>query len=207
MTRTINNPEDIRTHLWRCITSEGFRRGQGLGAEPPLFLAPYPPKLDGEMSELLDGLRGLAVESGITVGIFNVFRSFMLAIHGTGQPDDYFKLEETMANLGKQRLTQALDSALDLDTVFSQPFNEFVAAGGYDVVFITGFTGAFPHVRASQVSVALEDLTHRCPVVVFVPGVTRNDSGHLTLKLFDVLDERHNYRATDIYEYEPAAKV
>lgn len=200
-TRTI---EEIRTHLWKCVTSEGFRRGQGLGAEPPVFLAAYSPRLDSQIAELVEVLRGLAAEVGLKVGVFDVFQSFLDSVHQSGQADDYFELENAIAGLGKQRITASLESALDLKTVFAGPFNSFVGSENYDVIFVAGFTGAYPHVRASQVSAALEGLTHQAPVVLFVPGTTRNETGHLTLKLFDVLDERHNYRATDIFDYQPA---
>jgi len=187
-------------HLLKVMSSERFRKKEGLGNEVPFFICPFKPRETPEIEKLWHQLDNKLTESGIPVLDINLYD---LAIEILKENDDWdYYLDEEEA-MSKERFKEELQSILDIETVFAPEIAARMDESTFDIMFITGVGEVFPYIRSHNILNNLQKIAKEKPTVMFFPGDYRHslESG-ASLELFELLRDDKYYRAFNIFHYE-----
>jgi hypothetical protein len=162
-----------------------FAHRKHFGNELSCYIFDYPPQ---EELTVRSYVNRLVRQSPWRIVNVNLFEAVVQMVDADAGIDVVMELE---AEEGSEAVQQALWPMLDSDRLI-----RFIAdrARDADVLFLTGAGSLYPLLRSHVVLNRLHERVTDIPVVLFFPGTY---SG-MRLKLFDLLDDDHYYRALRI---------
>lgn len=202
MSETKRSIDEAREHLKKCLTSEKFLGGQGLGAQVPIFVAAIDPKEDLKISDLGGWLVQQANLAGVQVKALDLFDELVTSLESQGILDPLLAREESSTLSGPQ-LIEAIRAAAGLDALVEAKLQELCSGSNFRAVLFTGLGSVFPFFRINDLIALLENSQAPIPAVVFFPGEFSSSARSPELKIFSKISEYYNYRAIDVFSYEP----
>lgn len=187
-------------HLYNVMSSQKFKKKEGLGNEVPFFICPFKPKDYEQIDKMKSQLFNRLNETGTSILEINLYD---FAIDILKANDDFDFLIEEEKNMTKDRLKEELQSILDVETVFMQEIDLLMKKSSFEIMFITGVGEVFPYIRSHNILNNLQKVAREKPTVMFFPGDYKHslESG-ASLELFELLRDDKYYRAFNIYHYE-----
>ncbi|MDD4950487.1 DUF1788 domain-containing protein [Sulfuricurvum sp.] len=191
---------DRYEHLLSVMSSERFKKKEGLGNEVPFFICPFKTKETVEIEKLQRQLANKLTQSGVPVLEINLYD---LAIEILKENDDWDYYLEQEVEMTKDRFKEELQSILDIETVFTPEIAKKMKNATFDIMFITGVGEVFPYIRSHNILNNLQKIAKDKPTVMFFPGDYRHslETG-ASLELFEKLRDDKYYRAFNIFHYE-----
>lgn len=197
---------------FRVLTSERFKKMEGLGNEVPFFVLRYKPEWEPTVDEELSRLRRRLREERYRLADIDVFA--LAAGFWMSSPafDRMLSTEATL--LPPERFWRALSRVIDVESVLAPAIRKAVdEVGGedsVDAVLLSGVHHLFPLVRTHLLLNCLQPLLGRVPLVVTFPGsYHQSPSTHSALVLFDQISQDNYYRVFDLVDFsltlEPSA--
>jgi hypothetical protein len=203
---------------FRVLTSERFKKMEGLGNEVPFFVLRYKPEweptVDEEIARLRRSLREERYslrEARYRLAYIDVFA---LAV-GIWKGSPFFNQMLAMeAQLDLDVFQAGLRGVIDVEGVLAPAIKKAVdkaeEEGNVDAVLLSGVHHLFPLVRTHLLLNCLQPLLGRVPLVVTFPGsYHQSPSTHSALVLFDQISQDNYYRAFDLVDFsltlEPSA--
>ena len=187
-------------HLLKVISSKRFLTMQGLGNEVPFFICPFPPEEIVAMNRVQKQLGNALEKKGVRSLEINLYD---LAIELLQKRNIFERVMATEKSVAKDQLLELLQGILDSENHLIPAIAEKMAAGSFDVMFLTGVGEVFPYIRSHNVLNNLQSTAEEKPTVLFFPGAYTFSRGEgSSLDLFDKLRDDKYYRAFDIFQYD-----
>ena len=187
-------------HLLQVISSDRFRKKQGLGNEIPFFICPYLPECENDMKKMEKQLINQLADKGITALQVNLYDLAIELIQGRGLWDRILKDEQKIT---KEKLKELLQGVLDLEQYIVPAIAQKIDQKPFEVMFITGVGEVFPYIRTHNLLNNLQSTAKEKPTILFFPGqYTHSSEGGSSLDLFGRLHDDKYYRAFNIYQYK-----
>ena len=189
---------------FRVLTSERFKKMEGLNNEVPFFVLRYKPEWEPTVDEELSRLRRRLREERYRLADIDVFA---LAAGFWMSSPAFGRMLSTEATLRPpERFRRALSRVIDVESVLAPAIKRAVdEAGGeenVDAVLLSGVHHLFPLVRTHLLLNCLQPLLGRVPLVVTFPGsYHQSPSTHSALVLFDQVSQDNYYRAFDLVKF------
>jgi hypothetical protein len=202
MSLSTRSIDEARAHLKDCLVSNKFLEGQGLGSQLPIFLAAIEPRDDVKSAELSRWLVEQSALLGVTVTAIDLFDELAASLEAKGILDALLSREESSA-LAASKLIEAIRAAAGMDELVQNKLQEVRSNSNARAFLITGLGSVFPFFRTSDLVGILESVQIGIPSIVFFPGEFASNLRSPELKLFSKIPEYYNYRAIDIFSYEP----
>jgi hypothetical protein len=202
MNDALRSIDEARAHLKECLTSEKFLGGQGLGSQLPIFIAAINPREDLKSAELSRWLVQQSALMGTEVTRFDLFEELASSLEAQGILEVLLAREESSLLAGS-KLTQAIRAAAGLEELVENKLQEVRSNINARAVLITGLGSVFPFFRISDIVGLLESVQIGVPAIVLFPGEFASSLRSPELRLFSKIPEFYNYRAIDIFSYEP----
>jgi hypothetical protein len=196
---------------FRVLTSERFKKMEGLGNEVPFFVLRYKPEWEPTVDEELARLRRRLREERHRLADIDVFA---LAVGIWKDSPVFDQMLSMEAQLDLDVFQAGLRGVIDVEGVLAPAIKKAVdEAGGednVDAVLLSGVHHLFPLVRTHLLLNCLQSLLGRVPLVVTFPGsYHQSPSTHSALVLFDQISQDNYYRAFDLVDFsltlEPSA--
>lgn len=201
MSTLFHSLEEVRSHALACLTSEKFLAGRGLASQLPIFIAAHDPLENPESANLPHWLVQEALLAGVNVLHVDVFSELVFSLSDQGILDSV-KTQEKEKVLSKKQIASAIHSAADLAIRIPARLQSLIEAGKNDALLLSGLGASYPHFRVTEIVGILEEMQLKVPAVILFPGSFDNTLKSPVLKLFGEIDEDHNYRALDLFNYE-----
>lgn len=196
---------------FRVLTSERFKKMEGLGNEVPFFVLRYKPDWEPNVGEELARLRRRLREERYRLADVDVFA---LAVDIWKSSPVFDQMLSMEAQLDSDTFRAGLSGVIDVEGVLAPAIKRAVdEAGGedhVDAILLQGVHHLFPLVRTHLLLNCLQPLLGRMPLVVTFPGsYHQSPSTHSALVLFDQISQDNYYRAFDLVDFsltlEPSA--
>ena len=193
---------------FRVLTSERFKKREGLGNEVPFFVLRYKPEWEPTVDEELSRLRRRLREERYRLADVNVFALAVDIWKGSPFFDQMLAME---AQLDLDVFQTGLRGVIDVEGVLAPAIKKAVDETGgednVDAVLLSGVHHLFPLVRTHLLLNCLQPLLGRVPLVVTFPGsYHQSPSTHSALVLFDQISQDNYYRAFDLVDFSPTLK-
>lgn len=200
-TAGIRSDAQLFAHLFSAISSQRFLKMQGLGNEVPFYICPFKPEKAFEMDRMCSQLAEKLTSEGISVLAIDLYDISIELLKERGLFD---RLIAGEAGMPKDYFLETLDNVLDPRAYIAPEIGRrAAAAGGYDVMFISGVGEVFPYIRSHNILEELQITIKGRPVVMFFPGEYSYFPGSgSSLKLFGRLEDNKYYRAQNILNYQ-----
>ena len=196
---------------YRVLTSERFKKMEGLNNEVPFFVLRYKPDWEPNVGEELARLRRRLREERYRLADIDVFA---LAVETWKRSPFFGQMLSMEEGLPPETFRDALSKVIDVESVLAPAIKRAVdEVGGeenVDAVLLSGVHHLFPLVRTHMLLSCLQPLLGRVPLVVTFPGsYHQSPSTHSALVLFDQISQDNYYRAFDLVDFsltlEPSA--
>lgn len=196
---------------YRVLTSERFKKMEGLNNEVPFFVLRYKPDWEPNVGEELARLRRRLREERYPLADIDVFA---LAVETWKRSPFFGQMLSMEEGLPPETFRDALSKVIDVEGLLAPAIKRAVnEAGGeenVDAVLLSGVHHLFPLVRTHMLLNCLQPLLGRVPLVVTFPGsYHQSPSTHSALVLFDQISQDNYYRAFDLVDFsltlEPSA--
>lgn len=201
MSKKFNSIVEVRSHALACLTSKKFLSGRGLASQLPIFIAAYDPLETEESKALSSWLVAQSALAGVKVLPINVFSELVQSLSDQGILESVSEQERSKV-LSKKQIASAIRSAADLSNRIPSSLQSLIQADSPDALLLMGFDAAYPHFRVTEIVGILEEMQLQAPAIILFPGSFDNTLKSPVLKLFGEIDENHNYRALDLFNYE-----
>ena len=193
---------------FRVLTSERFKKMEGLGNEVPFFVLRYKTEWEPTVDEELSRLRRRLREERYRLADVNVFALAVDIWKGSPFFDQMLAME---AQLDLDVFQTGLRGVIDVEGVLAPAIKKAVDETGgednVDAVLLSGVHHLFPLVRTHLLLNCLQPLLGRVPLVVTFPGsYHQSPSTHSALVLFDQISQDNYYRAFDLVDFSPTLK-
>lgn len=195
---------------FRVLTSERFKKMEGLGNEVPFFVLRYKPEWEPTVDEELARLRRSLREERYSLTYIDVFALAVGIWKGSPFFDQMLAME---AQLDLDVFQAGLRGVIDVEGVLAPAIKKAVdedetgGEGNVDAVLLSGVHHLFPLVRTHLLLNCLQPLLGRVPLVVTFPGsYHQSPSTHSALVLFDQISQDNYYRAFDLVDFSPTLK-
>lgn len=202
MNGAVRSIDEARAHLKECLTSAKFLGGQGLGSQIPIFIAAINPREDLELPELGRWLVQQSALAGFEVMRLDLFEELCTSLEAQGVLEDLLDREKSSL-LPTSKLIDAIRAAAAVDDLIENKLQEIRINSDAQALLITGLGSVFPFFRTSDIVGLLESVQLGVPAIVFFPGEFASNLRSPELRLFARIPEFYNYRAIDIFTYEP----
>ena len=188
---------------FRVLTSERFKKMEGLGNEVPFFVLRYKPDWESTVDEELSRLRRRLREERYRLADIDVFSLAVSIWKSLPFFEQMLSMEE---ELPPDTFRDALSNVIDVEGLLAPAIKKTVDdAGGednVDAVLLSGVHHLFPLVRTHLLLNCLQPLLGRLPLVVTFPGsYHQSPSTHSALVLFDQISQDNYYRAFDLVDF------
>ena len=188
---------------FRVLTSERFKKMEGLGNEVPFFVLRYKPDWEPTVDEELSRLRRRLREERYRLADVDVFSLAVCIWMSLTFFEQMLSMEE---ELPPDTFRDALSNVIDVEGLLAPAIKKTVDdAGGednVDAVLLSGVHHLFPLVRTHLLLNCLQPLLGRLPLVVTFPGsYHQSPSTHSALVLFDQISQDNYYRAFDLVDF------
>ena len=189
---------------FRVLTSERFKKMEGLNNEVPFFVLRYKPEWEPTVDDELSRLRRRLREERYRladIDVFTLAAGFWMSSPAFGR---MLSTEATL--LPPERFRRALSRVIDVESVLAPAIKRAVDESGgeenVDAVLLSGVHHLFPLVRTHLLLNCLQPLLGRVPLVVTFPGsYHQSPSTHSALVLFDQVSQDNYYRAFDLVKF------
>ncbi|WBT09181.1 DUF1788 domain-containing protein [Corynebacterium sp. SCR221107] len=200
MTNELNMAEQEK-HLLQVISSERFRKKEGLGNEVAHFIYDYAPSQALHVEGMKKRLKNvLATQHGMTVVEINLYELCMELLERRNLKDRVIAAEPEM---DKEEFLGLLQNVLDPQTHLAPAIAQKLSGEEFDLVFLTGVGEVFPFIRSHTVLNNLQTVISQRPMLMFFPGryeVSATQGSALVL--FGQLKDDSFYRAKRILDQE-----
>lgn len=188
---------------FRVLTSERFKKMEGLGNEVPFFVLRYKPDWEPSVDEELSRLRRRLREERYRLADIDVFSLAVSIWKSSLFFEQMLSMEE---ELPPETFRDALSNVIDVEGLLAPAIKKAVDdVGGedsVDAVMLSGVHHLFPLVRTHLLLNCLQPLLGRLPLVVTFPGsYHQSPSTHSALVLFDQISQDNYYRAFDLVDF------
>jgi hypothetical protein len=188
---------------FRVLTSERFKKMEGLGNEVPFFVLRYKPDWEPSVDEELSRLRRRLREERYRLADIDVFSLAVSIWKSSPFFEQMLSMEE---ELPPETFRDALSNVIDVEGLLAPAIKKAVDdVGGedsVDAVMLSGVHHLFPLVRTHLLLNCLQPLLGRLPLVVTFPGsYHQSPSTHSALVLFDQISQDNYYRAFDLVDF------
>lgn len=188
---------------FRVLTSERFKKMEGLGNEVPFFVLRYKPDWEPTVDEELSRLRRRLREERYRLADVDVFSLAVCIWKSSPFFEQMLSMEE---ELSPDTFRDALSNVIDVEGLLAPAIKKTVDdAGGednVDAVLLSGVHHLFPLVRTHLLLNCLQPLLGCLPLVVTFPGsYHQSPSTHSALVLFDQISQDNYYRAFDLVDF------
>ena len=188
---------------FRVLTSERFKKMEGLGNEVPFFVLRYKSDWEPTVDEELSRLRRRLREERYRLADVDVFSLAVCIWKSSPFFEQMLSMEE---ELPPDTFRDALSNVIDVEGLLAPAIKKTVDdAGGednVDAVLLSGVHHLFPLVRTHLLLNCLQPLLGRLPLVVTFPGsYHQSPSTHSALVLFDQISQDNYYRAFDLVDF------
>lgn len=188
---------------YRVLTSERFKKMEGLNNEVPFFVLRYKPDWEPNVGEELSRLRRRLREERYHLADIDVFALAVEIWKGSPFFGQMLSMEE---GLPPETFRDALSKVIDVEGMLAPAIKRAVdEAGGeenVDAVLLSGVHHLFPLVRTHMLLNCLQPLLGRVPLVVTFQGsYHQSPSTHSALVLFDQISQDNYYRAFDLVDF------
>ncbi|MCI1641320.1 MAG: DUF1788 domain-containing protein [Actinomyces sp.] len=188
-------------HLFAVMSGQRFLRMEGLSNEVPFFIYPYGPEHALEVAKARKRVTNRLAQAGIPVRTINLYELSIEILKDRGVWDRLVALEPDQ---DKDDFRELLQGMLDPQEHLAPAIREKLAAGGFDIVFLTGIGEVFPYIRSHNVLNNLQSVVVDKPMLMFFPGrYEQSETLGSSLVLFGRLKDDQYYRAKNILEQEP----
>lgn len=201
MIKKFNSIVDVRSHALSCLTSKKFLSGRGLASQLPIFIAAHDPLETEESRALPDWLVAQSLLAGVKVLSINVFSELAQSLSDQGILESVTEQEAGQV-LSRKQIASAIHSAAELSSRIPTKLRSLMEIDKPDALLLSGFEAAYPHFRVTEIVGILEEMQLQEPAIILFPGSFDNTLRSPVLKLFGEIDESHNYRALDLFNYE-----
>lgn len=201
LSRSFNSITEVRSQTLACLTSRKFLEGRGLASQLPIFIAAHDPASSLESRNLANWLVTQASLQGIMVLHFDVFSELLLSLESQDLLGSLLE-QEKKGILQPKQLASVVHSAAELARRVPSNLKRLIAETNPNALLFSGFDEAFPHFRVPEIVTILESLQPGVPAILLYPGSYDNTLSSPVLKLFGEIEENHNYRALDLFNYE-----
>ena len=202
MSSSTRSIDEARAHLKDCLVSDKFLEGQGLGSQLTIFLAAIESRDDFKSVELSRWLVEQSALQGVPVTGIDLFGDLVASLKDRGILEALLSREESSV-LANSKLIEAIRAAAGMDELVQNKLQEVRSKSNARALLITGLGSVFPFFRTSDIVGILESVQVGIPSIVFFPGEFASNLRSPELKLFSKIPEFYNYRAIDIFSYEP----
>lgn len=200
VTNELNMAEQEK-HLLQVISSERFRKKEGLGNEVAHFIYDYAPSQALHVEGMKKRLKNvLATQHGMTVVEINLYELCMELLERRNLKDRVIAAEPEM---DKEEFLGLLQNVLDPQTHLAPAIAQKLSGEEFDLVFLTGVGEVFPFIRSHTVLNNLQTVISQRPMLMFFPGryeVSATQGSALVL--FGQLKDDSFYRAKRILDQE-----
>ncbi len=188
-------------HLFAVLSGKRFLQMEGLSNEVPFFIYPYPPEASLAVAQAKKRIKTkLSTQHGITVLEVNLYDLSVEILKASG---DWAEVLEVEPGIDKSDFSEMLQSMLNPQLHLAPAIREKLAAGDFDIVFLTGIGEVFPYIRSHNVLNNLQSVVTGKPMLMFFPGrYEQSDTLGSSLVLFGRLKDDQYYRAKNILEQE-----
>lgn len=155
------------------------------GNELSFYIFDYPPQEEYSIRSYVNWLLRQSLKRVVNVNLFSALVQMVDVEVGI---EVVMELE---ANEGPEAVQQALWPMFDSDRFIQLVVDR---ASDAEVLFLTGVGSLYPLLRSHVVLNRLSERLTHIPVILFFPGTYSGT----TLKLFDLLEDDHHYRALRI---------
>ena len=176
--------------IYENLKKESFLSMQALGGEIPFYIVPYNPEQENEVFERIRRLEERLRLAGIGVFEIDLYDLVLVMLEERGILEKIIEKEKA---LGKEKLFQTLQGALDSETKLVPKIEELVREHPSRIVFLTGIGQLFPYIRSHTVLNNLQNCIKDRPTVIFFPGIYEKE-----LSLFGRLKDDNYYRAFNL---------
>lgn len=195
--RSLAEEED---HLIDVISSDRFRRMEGLGNEVPFFIYPFAPTEALNVAKTVHRLTNRLGKLGVSVLTLNLYD---LSIQILRDRDVWERILEIEPEQEKGDFGELLQGLLDPGVHIKDAVRAMLEDNDSDVIFLTGIGEVFPYIRSHNVLNNLQSVVTDTPMLMFFPGDYRqSDTLGSSLELFGRLHDDQYYRAKNILEQE-----
>jgi hypothetical protein len=188
-------------HLFRVLSSERFLKMEGLGNEVAHFIYDYEPSWALDIAQAKKRIKTkLDTELGIKVLEVNLYDLCVELLKQRNVWERVLAVEPTM---DKPDFLKMLQNMLDPQMHLAPAIKERIAAGSFQILFLTGIGEVFPFVRSHTVLNNLQSVVSDQPMLMFFPGryeVSATQGSALVL--FGQLKDDSFYRAKRILDQE-----
>ena len=186
-------------HLFRAISSQRFLQRQGLGNEVPFFISPFDPADAVEMAAVQRNLVHRLEQNGIRILEINLYDLCLDLLTERNLLD---RILDNEPEWSRDQLKELLQGVLDPEQHLVPAIARRMAAGEFDVMFLTGVGEIYPYIRSHTVLNNLQSTAKDQPTVMFFPGTyTHSLEKGASLDLFGRLHDDKYYRAFNIDDY------
>ena len=152
VTNELNMAEQEK-HLLQVISSERFRKKEGLGNEVAHFIYDYAPSQALHVEGMKKRLKNvLATQHGMTVVEINLYELCMELLERRNLKDRVIAAEPEM---DKEEFLGLLQNVLDPQTHLAPAIAQKLSGEEFDLVFLTGVGEVFPFIRSHTVLLSL----------------------------------------------------
>jgi len=190
MSNTIKDFEKI----YHQITTPKFLSMQSIGGDEPFFIYSFDPKEQDLVIQETKRLKKRVEQSGYSVLLINLYDISIEILKNRGLLDKILEKEPTMS---KQKLLQALQNTLDVETKIIPHIKKLVDEHKTSILLLEGVGEVYPFIRSHTVINNLQKIVVDRPTLMFFPGVF---DGY-KLILFDKIYDDNHYRAFNIINY------
>ena len=185
---------------YRVLTSERFKKMEGLNNEVPFFVLRYKPDWEPNVGEELSRLRRRLREERYHLADIDVFALAVEIWKGSPFFGQMLSMEE---GLPPETFRDALSKVIDVEGMLAPAIKRAVdEAGGEENVDAVLLSGVHHLVRTHMLLNCLQPLLGRVPLVVTFPGsYHQSPSTHSALVLFDQISQDNYYRAFDLVDF------
>ncbi|MCL6445159.1 MAG: DUF1788 domain-containing protein [Alicyclobacillus sp.] len=183
MRRTVNDEVRRKMAALEAMLDDGrLFCNKSVGNELNDYIFDYPPE---EEYTIRSFVARLLRQSSRNLVHINLFQAVLEMVDEEIGVDRLFEME---AEEGSEELAEALNPMLESDRLIQWILQR---ADGAEALFLTGVGSLYPLLRSHVVLNRLSEQLTQVPVVLFFPGTY---SG-LRLRLFNLLEDNHYYRA------------
>ena len=201
MSLVFKTVEERFDHLFAVLSSERFRRREGLGNEVPFFVAPYPPEQETQMEAAIEDLliKPLRIQHGITVIHLNLYDLCVEILKENGVWDDILAVE---SEISLDEKLETMKNCVEPKEFLIPKILEKLEGKDYAALLLSGAGTVYPFLRTHTIFENLQSSIKDRPTVLLFPGCYNySESNGRVLNLFGEFDDDRYYRAFNLDDY------
>ena len=186
---TSQDLDSLFESVYRKLIDPEF--GTNLGGELPLYIQPFPKKLQSKIAPEICRLQQRLEKKGITTVSINLYDLCISILQEEGILDTILESEK---DIERNDLVATLDSVLDVQQTLIPRIKGIIEESQAQFAFIHAIGRVYPFVRSHAILNNIDELTSHCHLIFFFPGEYNN----LQLNLFGRISDENYYRGLNL---------